>query len=201
MWCGGMALRGPMLCLARGCPWRPRCRPPPPDFRDARGALCAGKTAPEPARPTARARMVLKHDAPDSAAQETDEQYCELDSRQQRDDGTTAVTAVLVGKRLVVAHCGDSRRAGAAGTSGPAHSLCRAPVLHVLHLVHARVGQRRPAASLTTSCQLHCPPTLPRAVHSPAPAAWLQSGAVLRPVDAAAVCRPQAGTGRRARQD
>ena len=33
----------------------------------------------------------------------------ELDSRLMRDDGTTAVTATVVGNRLVVAHVGDSR--------------------------------------------------------------------------------------------
>lgn len=41
--------------------------------------------------------------------QETDQEYCELDSKKQQDDGTTAVTAVLVGKKLVIAHVGDSR--------------------------------------------------------------------------------------------
>lgn len=40
---------------------------------------------------------------------DTDEQYCELDGEQQRDDGCTAVTGVLVGSRLAVAHVGDSR--------------------------------------------------------------------------------------------
>lgn len=55
--------------------------------------------------------------AVEDAYVETDEQYCELDSRQQRDDGTTAVTAVLVGKRLVVAHCGDSRAVLSCGAS------------------------------------------------------------------------------------
>lgn len=44
--------------------------------------------------------------------QETDQQYLELDAELQRDDGCTAVTAVLCGNRLVVAHCGDSRCAG-----------------------------------------------------------------------------------------
>ncbi len=41
--------------------------------------------------------------------QETDGQYLELDAEHQRDDGCTAVTAVLLGQRLVVAHVGDSR--------------------------------------------------------------------------------------------
>lgn len=43
------------------------------------------------------------------SVQETDEQYLELDAELQRDDGCTAVTAVLLGQRLVVAHVGDSR--------------------------------------------------------------------------------------------
>jgi serine/threonine protein phosphatase PrpC len=44
----------------------------------------------------------------------TDKQYLQLDAQQLRDDGCTAVTAVLVGRRLVTAHVGDSRwgRAG-----------------------------------------------------------------------------------------
>lgn len=43
------------------------------------------------------------------AQQETDQQYLEVDAEHQRDDGCTAVTAVLVGQQLVVAHVGDSR--------------------------------------------------------------------------------------------
>lgn len=40
---------------------------------------------------------------------ETDNQYVDLDMQSKHDDGTTAVTAVLVGQRLVLAHVGDSR--------------------------------------------------------------------------------------------
>ncbi|KAI7835622.1 hypothetical protein COHA_010479 [Chlorella ohadii] len=47
--------------------------------------------------------------AMEDAYQETDGQYLELDAEHQRDDGCTAVTAVLLGQRLVVAHVGDSR--------------------------------------------------------------------------------------------
>ena len=39
----------------------------------------------------------------------TDQQYLQLDAQQLRDDGCTAVTAVLMGRRLVTAHVGDSR--------------------------------------------------------------------------------------------
>jgi protein phosphatase 1L len=59
---------------------------------------------------------------------ETDGQYIELDAELQRDDGCTAVTAVLVGNRLVVAHCGDSRFVAGAGTgwlcTGQGHNTC-----------------------------------------------------------------------------
>ena len=40
---------------------------------------------------------------------ETDQEYVELDQIGKHDDGTTAVTGVLVGQRLVMAHVGDSR--------------------------------------------------------------------------------------------
>lgn len=40
---------------------------------------------------------------------ETDNEYVDQDVKSKHDDGTTAVTAVLVGQRLVMAHVGDSR--------------------------------------------------------------------------------------------
>jgi hypothetical protein len=40
---------------------------------------------------------------------ETDQRYLQADTGANRDDGCTAVTAVLVGNSLVVAHVGDSR--------------------------------------------------------------------------------------------
>ena len=40
---------------------------------------------------------------------DTDQRYLQADAGENRDDGCTAVTAVLVGQRLVVAHVGDSR--------------------------------------------------------------------------------------------
>ena len=40
---------------------------------------------------------------------DTDQKYLQHDSGANRDDGCTAVTAVLVGQRLVVANVGDSR--------------------------------------------------------------------------------------------
>ncbi len=39
----------------------------------------------------------------------TDQQYLAADGNQNRDDGCTAVAAVLIGNRLVVANVGDSR--------------------------------------------------------------------------------------------
>lgn len=47
--------------------------------------------------------------AVESAYLATDQEYVERDSATKYDDGTTAVTAVLVGKRLVTAHVGDTR--------------------------------------------------------------------------------------------
>ena len=40
---------------------------------------------------------------------ETDQRYLQADSGGNRDDGCTAVTAVIVGNTVVVAHVGDSR--------------------------------------------------------------------------------------------
>ena len=40
---------------------------------------------------------------------ETDQRYLQADSGGNRDDGCTAVTAVIVGSTVVVAHVGDSR--------------------------------------------------------------------------------------------
>lgn len=40
---------------------------------------------------------------------ETDKHYLNEDEQANRDDGCTAVIAVLTGKRLVVANVGDSR--------------------------------------------------------------------------------------------
>ena len=40
---------------------------------------------------------------------DTDQRYLQADAGENRDDGCTAVTAVLVGQKLVVAHVGDSR--------------------------------------------------------------------------------------------
>ncbi|EFN56436.1 hypothetical protein CHLNCDRAFT_35180 [Chlorella variabilis] len=58
---------------------------------------------------------------------ETDGQYIDLDAEQQRDDGCTAVTAVLVGKRLVVAHVGDSRAVLSVGSGAVALSQDHKP--------------------------------------------------------------------------
>ena len=47
--------------------------------------------------------------AAEEAFVDTDQRYLQADAGENRDDGCTAVTAVLVGQRLVVAHVGDSR--------------------------------------------------------------------------------------------
>ena len=45
----------------------------------------------------------------EEAFTETDQRYLQADSGGNRDDGCTAVTAVIVGSTVVVAHVGDSR--------------------------------------------------------------------------------------------
>lgn len=45
----------------------------------------------------------------EEAFTETDQRYLQADSGGNRDDGCTAVTAVIVGNTVVVAHVGDSR--------------------------------------------------------------------------------------------
>ncbi|KAK9831431.1 hypothetical protein WJX81_004250 [Elliptochloris bilobata] len=47
--------------------------------------------------------------AMEEAFVDTDQRYLQADAGENRDDGCTAVTAVLVGQKLVVAHVGDSR--------------------------------------------------------------------------------------------
>ena len=49
------------------------------------------------------------HGAAEDAYLSTDQDYVDLDTESRQDDGTTAVTAVLVGQRLIMAHVGDSR--------------------------------------------------------------------------------------------
>ena len=63
-------------------------------------------------------RLTFK--AVEDAYQETDDLYLEQDELQKNDDGCTATTAVIVGRRLVVAHVGDSRAVlGEGGTATP----------------------------------------------------------------------------------
>ena len=58
--------------------------------------------------------------AVEDAYRETDQQYLEQDAIQHNDDGCTATSAVLVGRRLVVAHVGDSRAVlGEGGVATP----------------------------------------------------------------------------------
>lgn len=58
--------------------------------------------------------------AVENAYRKTDELYLQRDAIHRNDDGCTATTAVLVGRRLVVAHVGDSRAVlGEGGTATP----------------------------------------------------------------------------------
>lgn len=52
------------------------------------------------------------------AYEATDLQYLRQESTAQHDDGCTAVTAVLVGQRLLVANVGDSRAVLCRGGNG-----------------------------------------------------------------------------------
>ena len=49
---------------------------------------------------------------------DTDQKYLQADSGANRDDGCTAVTAVLVGQNLIVANVGDSRAVLSKGGQG-----------------------------------------------------------------------------------
>ena len=75
----------------------------------------------------------------------TDKQYLQLDAHQLRDDGCTAVTAVLVGRRLVTAHVGDSRCGRTGGQSALVLRQCARPGSCLAALLTALA--RRPAAA------------------------------------------------------
>lgn len=49
---------------------------------------------------------------------DTDQKYLQADTGANRDDGCTAVTAILVGQNLVVANVGDSRAVLSKGGQG-----------------------------------------------------------------------------------
>ena len=67
--------------------------------------------------------------AAEEAFVDTDQRYLQADAGENRDDGCTAVTAVLVGQRLVVAHVGDSRAVLLrAGQGAPALPCLAMPV-------------------------------------------------------------------------
>ena len=55
---------------------------------------------------------------------DTDQKYLQADSGANRDDGCTAVTAVLVGQNLVVANVGDSRAVLSKGGQGEPPTGC-----------------------------------------------------------------------------
>ena len=54
---------------------------------------------------------------------DTDQKYLQADSGANRDDGCTAVTAVLVGQNLIVANVGDSRAVLSKGGQGKPSKL------------------------------------------------------------------------------
>lgn len=62
---------------------------------------------------------------------DTDQKYLQHDSGANRDDGCTAVTAVLLGNKLVVANVGDSRAVLSRGGKGanPIHLILTFPLL------------------------------------------------------------------------
>lgn len=62
-----------------------------------------------------RARLCL---VPGEAFVETDKRYLQADTGANRDDGCTAVTAVLMDHTVVVAHVGDSRAVLSRGGKG-----------------------------------------------------------------------------------
>ena len=61
----------------------------------------------------------------EEAFTETDQRYLQADSGGNRDDGCTAVTAVIVGSTVVVAHVGDSRAVLA--KTGKGEQSCPSP--------------------------------------------------------------------------
>lgn len=123
--------------------------------------------------------------------QETDEQYLELDSHAQRDDGCTAVTAVLLGDRLVVAHVGDSRWAWgrpAQLNRVPAGSFAAWVVLLGDRVVAAHVGDSGwaalgGAAAVVRSCMRH-----PRCEDAQAVRRWAAAHWWLGALHAARAC-------------
>lgn len=54
---------------------------------------------------------------------DTDQKYLQADSGANRDDGCTAVTAILVGQNLIVANVGDSRAVLSKGGQGKRQSV------------------------------------------------------------------------------
>ena len=56
---------------------------------------------------------------------DTDQRYLQADSGANRDDGCTAVTAILVGQNLIVANVGDSRAVLSKGGQGEPNSPCQ----------------------------------------------------------------------------
>ena len=95
--------------------------------------------------PAHRSATNLLHGPAVESFVDTDQKYLQADSGANRDDGCTAVTAVLVGQNLVVANVGDSRAVlsrGGQGTVQAAHPPVKTltmqhwlVLLPLLHLV------------------------------------------------------------------
>lgn len=56
---------------------------------------------------------------------DTDQRYLQADSGANRDDGCTAVTAILIGQNLIVANVGDSRAVLSKGGQGVHQLACK----------------------------------------------------------------------------
>jgi hypothetical protein len=93
---------------------------------------------------------------------DTDQRYLQADAGENRDDGCTAVTAVLVGQKLIVAHVGDSRavlyRSGQGARSLAAFGLGPWRVAHFRRKM--RILLRPSAAPLRAALAARC--LLPR---------------------------------------
>ena len=75
---------------------------------------------------------------------ETDKRYLQAETGANRDDGCTAVTAVLMDHTLVVAHVGDSRAVLSRGGKG-AHLFLRQFLVPLAQTMHSACAHPLPA--------------------------------------------------------